>query len=144
MLKIKFSKDLEKIIVRINKIKKMGHGKGKMTIEVDYFKSAQWLKDDNGEIFQPFVIIFVHDESYFLLGTHLVIPNEKFMAEFFKQLLNILETSPFKIGKILVKKQELFDLFEKTSNDLNIEIEITKRLPAAELVKRDFNNFFKN
>ena len=142
-MKLKLSKNLKNMIARIEKIKKMGHGKGKLTVEVDYFKSVHWLEDDNSETFQPFMIVFVHDESYFILGTHLVVPDEKFQMEFFDQFLKVLETSPFTIGKILVKKQELFDLFEKTSTDLNIEIEMVKRLPAVESVKRDIARYFK-
>ena len=62
--------------------------------------------------------------------------------EFFEQFLKVLETSPFLIGKILVKKQDLFDLFEKTATDLNIEIGMVKRLPAVESVKGSITKFF--
>ena len=141
-MKLKLSKNLEDMIARIEKIKKMGHGKGKLTVEVDYFKSVHWLEDDNGELFQPFMITFVHDESYFILGTHIVVPDKKFQMEFFEQFLKVLETSPFLIGKILVKKQDLFDLFEKTATDLNIEIGMVKRLPAVESVKGSITKFF--
>ena len=108
--------------MRIQNIKKMNHGKGGMIIEVDYFKASHWLKDGDGKLFQPFVIVFVHPESRFILGTHMAMPEQGFLVEFFDQFLTILEKSPMKIGKLLVKKQELFDLFEKTATDLNIEI----------------------
>lgn len=131
------------MIARIDKIKKLGHGKGGMIIEADYFKSSHWLKDNDGEFVQPFIIVFVHNESYFLMGMHAVVPDERFRIEFFEQFLKVLETAPFRVGKILVKKQDLFDLFEKTATDLNIRMETAKRLPAVEVVKRDFTRLFK-
>ncbi|EKE22142.1 MAG: hypothetical protein ACD_7C00039G0004 [uncultured bacterium] len=143
MRKIKLSKDLKEIKKRIDKIKKFGHGKSGMCIEVDYFKSSFWLRDDDGIPFQPFVIMFIHKESCFMLKTHMVIPNDKFRIEFFEQLLDVLENNQFLIGKIKVKKQDLFDLFEKTATDLGIRVELSKRLTGIEFAKRDFNQFFK-
>ncbi len=144
MGKIKFPKSLEDAILRAQNIKKKNHGKGGVAIEVDYFKAQHWLKDDNGKLFHPLVIIFVHKESLFLLGTHMVMPNQGFLLDFFAQFLEILETSPTRIGKISVKKQDLFDLFEKIATDLGIEIEMAKRLPVAEFVKGDMTKFLNN
>jgi hypothetical protein len=143
-MKLKLSKDLQRVVSRIKKIKKLGHGKGEAIIEIDYFKSNHLLDDGKGGLLQPFMIIFVHRDSYFVMGTRLVIQSEKFLLEFFEQLLSILETSPILIGKIVVKKQELFDLFEKTANDLNIEIEMAKRLSVAEKIKGDITKFVNN
>lgn len=138
---LKFSKNLEEAIRRIQNIKKMGHGKGGLTIEVDYFEASYWLKDDNGKLFHPLVIIFVHGESHFLLGTHMVMPSEGFLMDFFDRFLEVLETGPMKIGKMLIKKQDLFDVLEKTANDLGIEVELAKRLPTAEFVRGDMTKF---
>jgi hypothetical protein len=132
------------MIKRIEKIKKIGHDEGTMCIEVDYFEASFWLKDDDGIPFKPLVIMFIHDESYFLLKTHMVIPGERFMVDFFDQFLEVLEESEFLIGKIKVKKEDLADLFEKTAKDLGIKIELVKRLPAIEFAKKDFNSFLKN
>jgi hypothetical protein len=88
-MKLKLSKDLQKVVSRIKKIKKLGHGKGKAIIEIDYFRPNHLLDDGKGGFFQPFMIIFVHRDSYFVMGTRLVIPSDKFLLEFFEQLLNV-------------------------------------------------------
>ena len=144
MGKLKFPKGLEEAILRTQNIKKKNHGKGGVAIEVDYFKAQHWLKDDNGKLFHPLVIIFVHQKSHFLLGTHMALPSQGFLADFFNYFLEILETSPARLGKISVKKQDLFDLFEKIATDLGIEIEMAKRLPEAEFVKGDLTKFLNN
>lgn len=132
------------MIKRIKKIKKIGHGRGTMCIEVDYFEASFWLEDNDGIPFRPLVIMFIHDESYFLFKTHIAISNERFMMEFFEQFLDVLEESEFLIGKLKVKKEDLADLFGKTAKDLGIKIELVKRLPAIEFAKKDFNSFLKN
>ncbi len=142
MGKSTISKNSEEDALRIRNIKKMGHGKGGITIEVDYFKTSQWFRDDAGKPFQPFIILFVHKESYFILDANMVKPSQKFLADFFDQFLGILETGRFSVGNIVVKKRELFDLFEKSAADLDIGIELMKRLPSVESVKGSMTKLF--
>lgn len=122
-------------------IRKLKHGEGGSVLEVDYLKAKQWLRDDAGMPFQPLIILFVHKESYFLLDAYMVMPHERFLTVCSDRLLKILKTGPIAIGKIMLKKRDLFDAFGKTASDLGIGIELVKRLPAAESVKRDMAKF---
>ncbi|MEI6650246.1 MAG: plasmid pRiA4b ORF-3 family protein [Candidatus Moraniibacteriota bacterium] len=142
MEKSTISKNSEKDALRIRNIKKMGHGKGGITVEIDYFRTSQWFKDDAGRPFHPLIILFVHRESYFILDANISKPSPEFLDDFFDRFLQILEKSPAGIGKILVKKRDLFDSFEKSATDLNIGIELIKRLPSVESVKGSMTKVF--
>ncbi len=118
--------------------------KPKMNLEIDYSKLPYPLKDKTGKEVEPFILIIVHPESYFVLGSHIASPNSDYLQEFLDKILDIIKNSPFSPKRIFVKKKELFDLLFNDLKKMDIEVEMVKRTKAVESVKRDMNSFFKN
>lgn len=131
----------KEILIKIDSIKKKNENSSAipMVWEVDYFESPFIFEGDGGKGIKSLTLIFTHDISYFLIGTRVILMDEHYPDKILLDFLEIVETSDFRPGKILVKKKDLFELLEEVIGDLDLELELVKRLPAAEWVKRGFN-----
>ena len=89
------------------------------------------------------MLIIVHPESFFVLGSHIASLKSDYLQEFSKKILDVVKNSPFLPEKILVKKKELFDLLENKLKKMNIELEMVNRTKAVESVKKDMSKMFK-
>jgi len=127
---------------KINKIKKMNLN-GKMDWEIDYFELDNVFQDEKGNIVRPLLLVIVHPESYYVIGTHLVSPFGDYLPEFLEKILDYIEKSEFCPGKILVKKSELFTSLKDILKDLNIRLELIKRTKSVESFKKESKKFFK-
>ncbi len=113
----------------------------KMDWEIDYSELPYDLKDENGNKIKPFILMIVHPESYFVVGSYLASPNNNYLQEFLDKILNIIKDGSFLPGRILVKKKELFNLLLSPLKKMNIELEMVKRTKTVESVKKEMGKF---
>ena len=131
-----------KIQEKIEKLKKMNLS-GKIDWEIDYSELNYYLKDEHGKNIKPFLFIIAHLESYFVIKAHLTSPSGDYLLEFLYEFLDSLEKADFYPKKILVKKNDLYNLFADVLKDLNINLSLVKRTPAVEYFKRESGQLFK-
>ena len=128
---------------RINKIKKIDLNK-KIDWEIDYSEISCRLQDDNDNEVKPLLMAIVHPESYFVLASHLVSPAGDYLDEFLNKIIETLEKSEVCPGRVLVKKEELFNLLKDILKELNINLKLVKRTKSVEHYKKESEKFFRN
>ena len=109
------------------------------TWEVDGFYMTDAVDGDDRPYY-PHMLLCVDHDSGFILGTTLANP-ATWPSEFVEAVLNGIEQSKFIPAKLLLRKEDLRVLFEPLAARLGIQLEITKKLPAVDRVKREFEKF---
>lgn len=146
--RLKNSGVLDRVAEISNNFKENTKGKKeverKMDWEIDYSEITYSLKDENGKDIKPLLLVIVHPESYFIIGSHLASPNNNYLQEFLDKILDVVKNGQFCLGKIFVKKKELFDFLQDSLKKMNIELEMIKRTKAVESVKKEMSKYFKN
>lgn len=121
---------------RIKKIVSRGGG----TWEVDFFYAPTPVKAGERP-FYPYVFLCVDHHSGFILNNYIAGPWD-YISEFREQFLNSIEDVKFIPRKILVRKEEVFNLLTPMSSELKIKLKLVKRLKAVEMVKAAMSKFF--
>jgi hypothetical protein len=126
--------------VAVQRIKKNSTGKHG-TVELDYFFSPSPVKEGRERSFFPYVFLWADSESGFIFKVHVAIPSE-YRKELCIEMLNFLQSNKVIPEKILVKKQEAYQLLEPILSRLGIQIKIVNDLEAVEEAKLHMFDFF--
>jgi len=130
--------------VAMQRIKKNSTGKHG-TVELDYFFSPSPVKEGRERPFFPYVFLWADSESGYIFKVHVAIPSE-YRKELCIEMLNFLQsnvdTNKVIPEKILVKKQEAYQLLEPIVSRLGIKIKIVHDLEAVEEAKLHMFDFF--
>lgn len=110
--------------------------------EIDYVELDHPLKDDEGKMIKPFLMLIVHPESYFVLGSHLASPRNNYLQEFADKILELESSGQHTPERIIVRKIELFNVLKTILSGKNIKLELVKQTKFVDEVIRDFKNEF--
>ncbi len=125
---------------RLEKIKKMVTKRQK-TWEIDFFHSPEGVREKDERPYFPYIILWIDHDSGFILNIHLAKQTE-YASDSVEQFLNLLEKIKFVPERILVKKEELFNLLGPITSHLGINVKKVKELPALEDAQVDMREYF--
>jgi len=126
--------------VRLQRIKKSSQGH-RGVWEIDGFFAPTPVDGDDRPFF-PYTFLSADHDSGFILATVITEPS-KWETEFPKTLLDTVEEHKLLPRKLALRKQELRELFAPLAAQLNIEIELTKKLSAVDRAKRELLKFME-
>ena len=98
--------------------------------EIDFFHVPAPV-DEGGRPFYPYSILIVDKESGFILDAY-ISEREKALPEFVDRLLACFEKNRMVPAELLVKRQEVADLFFPLADKLEIRLRKVDKLPALE------------
>lgn len=112
-----------------------------MEWEIDY-REFKILKDDNGQLVQTFLLLVVEPTSFFVIKHHLAKANDKYLDAFVEEIKEAIKHETGLLKRIVVKKQDLFNLLSKVFIDDELELEIVQEKSSIDQVFDDFQNHF--
>jgi Domain of unknown function (DUF6930) len=126
--------------VRLQRIKKASQGH-RGVWEIDGFFTPTPV-DGGDRPFFPYTFLCADHDSGFILASVLTEPS-KWEMEFPKTLLDTVEEHKLLPSKVSLRKEELQELFAPLAAQLDIEIELTKKLGAVDRAKRELLKFME-
>jgi hypothetical protein len=127
--------------VRIQRIKKNIDGIHGVW-EVDSFLLPASVEEGDRP-YLPYTLLCVDHDSGFILATTIAKPSD-WEAEFPKTFLDGLETHKLLPAKLAFRKDDLRELFAPLAARFEIEIELTRKLPAIDRARRGLSKFMGN
>jgi Domain of unknown function (DUF6930) len=107
--------------------------------EIDTFYTPAPV-DGSDRPFFPYTLLCADQSSGLILGTVLAEPST-WQREFPKTFLDSIEGHKLLPQELSFRKEELRELIEPLANQLGIEVNLTKRLPAVDRAKRELLKF---
>lgn len=128
--------------VRLDRLKRIArHEQG--TWEIDYFYIARGARDGKGRPYYPYAFIWVDHHSGFIYHSLIVKPSKpEYRSEFMEEFLSFIENTEVVPDRIMVSKEELFQLLEPVTSVLDIELKRSRELKEIEQVKAGMLEFF--
>jgi len=126
---------------RLVKIKGMVTQRQK-TWEIDFFHSPEGVREKDERPYFPYIILWIDHDSGFVLNIHLAEQTE-YASDSVEQFLNLLEKTKFVPERILVKKEELFNLLDPVTSHLGINLKKVTELPALEGAQVGMIEYFR-
>lgn len=124
--------------VRIQRIKKKVN-QNSNTWEIDFFYSPFVIQDKERPYF-PLICLFVDRNSSLIMGFHLS-DSLKYRSEFKEKFLGIIEQLNSFPKEVMVKRKQVYDLFEPITRRFGTEIHMVETLEEIEEVKESMFEF---
>jgi hypothetical protein len=126
--------------VRLQRLKNTAKGRHG-NWELDSFHLPTPVKGEERPYF-PYSVLCADHESGLILGTAMAEPCN-WQTEFPPCVLDCMESHNFLPSVLLVRKEELHELFDPLASRLGIEVQLTKKLPAADRARKAMVKYFE-
>lgn len=109
--------------------------------EVDFFYAPGYIAEKGKRPYFPVVFLFVDNYSFFILNSHLTLP-DRYQVEFHEQFLKTIENNKILPEEIWVRKEELFAYIEPIAKQLDFKVRMVKRLKALDDARKHMFEYF--
>ncbi len=132
--------DIKPYFERMRKIKESADSRGG-AMELDFFYFPAVMEDEQRP-YLPYGYLALDSASYFILDMN-IFKRADLASVFPDKFLAIFERMRYFPEKILVKRDEAYDLIKPFADFFNIPLEKVKRLPAIADAKKSMGQFFE-